>query len=174
MDLSATAISTRSWPMSKDLVSQLMKHVQVGSGDSPCWCWVGAMDGNGYGSVRVRGQTCKAHRVAFCAHRRSIPEGMDLDHLCRNRACINPEHLEPVTRRTNTLRGNHQNVVIRRTGICKNGHDMNMTGRYYRRNGRGSQCAECSRERSRLRSQRQRELATPEASPASHAQASGQ
>ena len=116
----------------------------------------------------------RARRIESHSVRTGGRYQMDLDHLCRNRACINPEHLEPVTRRTNTLRGNHQNVVIRRTGICKNGHDMNMTGRYYRRNGRGSQCAECSRERSRLRSQRQRELATPEASPASHAQASGQ
>ena len=167
--------------MSRALISQLMRHVRVGPGDSPCWHWVGATTGDdGYGSVSVCGRTRRAHRVSFLAYRGSIPEGMDLDHLCRNRACINPEHLEPVTRRTNTLRGKHPNVVIRRTGICKNGHDMNVTGRYYRRNSRGSQCAECCRERSRRRREHTAmpgaspELATPEASPARHAQASGQ
>lgn len=72
-----------------------------------CWEWCGARASNGYGVVGIPGtrRTTQAHRFYFKRERGPIPEGMDLDHLCRNRGCVNPHHLEAVSRFTNAIRG---------------------------------------------------------------------
>lgn len=73
----------------------------------PCWVWTAARHGKGYGMFSVdRKRKVRAHRFAYEMMVGPIPEGLDLDHLCRNRACVNPEHLEPVTRSVNLKRGN--------------------------------------------------------------------
>lgn len=70
-----------------------------------CWNWSGATS-QGYGIVGTnRDGTFKAHRVSYERAKGRIPDGFDLDHLCRNRRCINPEHLEPVTNAVNARRG---------------------------------------------------------------------
>lgn len=70
-----------------------------------CWLWAAADDGAGYGVYGVgTGRIAKAHRVAYLAMVGAIPDGLELDHLCRVRCCVNPEHLEPVTRRENVRR----------------------------------------------------------------------
>lgn len=69
--------------------------------EGDCWEWMGARNGTGYGNIESRG----AHRVIYEALVGPIPKGLDLDHLCRNPPCVNPDHLEPVTRSTNLLRG---------------------------------------------------------------------
>lgn len=71
-----------------------------------CWVWVGRKNRNGYGRACWQGKEPVAHRLVYELVVGTIPEGMFLDHLCRNRACCNPEHLEPVTPQVNTLRGN--------------------------------------------------------------------
>lgn len=72
--------------------------------DGGCWVWQGAKRG-GYGRVKLAGKTQEAHRVSYEFHIGHIPDGLVLDHLCRNRACINPAHLEPVTQEENIRRG---------------------------------------------------------------------
>jgi len=69
-----------------------------------CWLWQGA-SAHGYGVVRVAGSLKKLHRLSYELMVGDIPTGYDIDHLCRVRNCINPEHLEPVTRAENTRRG---------------------------------------------------------------------
>jgi transcriptional regulator with XRE-family HTH domain len=69
-----------------------------------CWIWRGRINGFGYGEIKYRERRLKAHRVSYEHHIGPIPDGLDLDHLCRVRPCINPEHLEPVTRRENIQR----------------------------------------------------------------------
>lgn len=70
-----------------------------------CWLWQGEINRNGYGRVWIEGKRVMVHRVVWGVLRGPIADGMVLDHLCRNRACCNPDHLEPVTVRENTLRG---------------------------------------------------------------------
>ena len=74
--------------------------------ETGCWEWQGSMVENGYGVVSVNGANIKAHRRYYEVLVGPIPPGLDLDHLCRNRACVNPDHLEPVTRSVNLIRGN--------------------------------------------------------------------
>lgn len=70
-----------------------------------CWTKEGWNSGNGYGKISVNGTAQMAHRAMYEALVGPIPEGLVLDHLCRNRACCNPDHLEPVTIQINTHRG---------------------------------------------------------------------
>lgn len=90
-----------------------------------CWEWTSARI-NGYGRFGTTGkETVLAHRWSF-EHLggQTLIEGLTLDHLCRNRGCVNPDHLEQVTSRENTMRGQAPGVVTYRTGICKRGHSM--------------------------------------------------
>jgi hypothetical protein len=86
---------------------QLMNRIVTQSVETTagCWEWQGSRTPKGYGRVHARGKLLYVHRVAYEALIAEIPEGLQLDHLCRNRACVNPWHLEPVTNRVNTSRG---------------------------------------------------------------------
>lgn len=70
-----------------------------------CWEWTGSLSGGGYGQFRVHGKQAQVHRFAYGLLVGPVPEGLELDHLCRNRRCVNPAHLEPVTRSINVARG---------------------------------------------------------------------
>lgn len=70
-----------------------------------CWTWTGAKTGRGYGRLWSNGDTVQAHRVAYEALVAPIPPGLVIDHLCRNHACVNPAHMEPVKPGENTRRG---------------------------------------------------------------------
>lgn len=119
---------------------------------SGCWLWDGSCDGQGYGEVRDGGVTFKAHRVVFEIFVGPIPEGMQLDHLCRNHACVNPfSHLEPVTPSVNFLRGEHAHAVAHNRGRCVAGlHDLAPGS---------TQCVPCQRAAQRRWAQEQAVLA---------------
>lgn len=72
---------------------------------SECWIWNGYVDKYGYGMVKIDGAKIGAHRVTFALFNEDLIDGMHVDHLCRNRACCNPNHLEQVTPVVNTRRG---------------------------------------------------------------------
>ena len=88
---------------------------------SECKIWNKGMSGNGYGSFCENGKHQPAHRYVYETKVGPIPEGLQIDHLCRNRACVNVDHLEPVTQRENLRRG-AQAMWDARDGKCKNGH----------------------------------------------------
>lgn len=89
---------------------------------TPCWVWIGRhWFPNGYGAHRTGpGKGARpAHVIAYEHHVGPVPDGLQLDHRCRNRACVNPDHLEPVTGSVNTLRQDHAG---RRKTHCPRGH----------------------------------------------------
>lgn len=91
-------------------------------GGTGCWIWTGPLDTHGYGQARVTGRTAIAHRVVYTAIIGEIPAGLELDHLCRVRACVNPHHLEPVTHRENVLRVEGVAAIAATAETCPQGH----------------------------------------------------
>ena len=108
----------------------------------PCWVWT-TLDRDGYGIVEIDGKSRRMHRVSYEHHHGPVPSGLQLDHLCRNRACFNPRHLEPVTARVNTMRGNGPAALNARATHCKKGHELSGTNLIvYKRGNRN--CRECA------------------------------
>lgn len=101
----------------------------VPSGVAGCWEWEGGRTGAGYGAFWLDGKTCCAHRVSYEIHKGPIPEGMFLDHLCRNPPCVNPDHLEPVTPAENMRRGPGSKPE------CIHGHPLSGENLYVARTG---------------------------------------
>lgn len=99
-----------------------------------CWEWPGPKDVRGRGLVYHDGKRRKAHRVAYEMLVGPIPEGLEPDHLCRNLACFNPRHLEPVTHAVNSLRGEGLPAKNARKTHCDHGHPLSGSNlRVYRR-----------------------------------------
>jgi hypothetical protein len=120
--------------------------------DTGCWDWSGTLLGNGYGQYYVGGGQKNrvqvlAHRFAFECCRGAIPEGLCIDHLCRNRGCVNPDHMEPVTRGENVLRGVGRSAKNARKTHCKRGHEFTPENTYVYNKQRA--CKACQAGRSR-------------------------
>lgn len=114
-----------------------------------CWLWTGSKSTHGYGLFRRGEQTIQAHRAVYELLVGPIPDGLDLDHLCRVRLCVNPAHLEPVTRQENVLRS----LPFRRdtrTAFCAAGHPRTPENVYLRRDRpSGRNCRPCALEATR-------------------------
>lgn len=125
--------------------------VQRGDG---CWQWTDAPSAAGYGYFGYGGRNgtkVPAHRIAYELAVGPIPLGKQIDHLCRNRRCVNPAHLEAVTQRQNLLRGLGSSALNARKTRCKRGHPFDDENTYMDRAGR-RQCRACRR----LHAQRRR------------------
>jgi hypothetical protein len=108
---------------------------------TPCWEWPGISQ-DGYGRKWWRGRTEYVHRIAYELLRGPIPDGLTVDHLCRNRACVNAAHHELVTGKENTLRGISPSAMNARKTHCKRGHPFTRANTYTRR-PRGRGCRIC-------------------------------
>src|SRR6266536_2073639 len=111
--------------------------------DDGCWLWIGYLDRNGYGRITDAGHgSDRAHIFSYELLVGAVPEGLQLDHTCRVRNCVNPSHLDPVTSRVNTLRGDTLTAKNALVKICRRGHPYNHENTYT--DSRGSRhCRRC-------------------------------
>ena len=116
--------------------------------ESGCWDWVGGRS-HGYGAFRDHGRRrqVRAHRWMYEQAKGPIPDGLQIDHLCRNPGCVNPDHLEAVTQKTNLLRGISPLANKARQTHCIHGHQFDEANTY--RGTHGRDCRECARIRKR-------------------------
>jgi hypothetical protein len=126
---------------------------------SGCWLWTAAVNRNGYGVFGLKRRIRLAHCASYEMHRGQIPEGLELDHLCRVPCCVNPDHLEAVTHRVNILRGNTRSYI--RVTHCPRGHPYDEVNAYRFFVGDGRElarnCRVCCREAARRYRLRQKE-----------------
>lgn len=122
--------------------------VKIDRAETGCWIYTGTLDKDGYGQVVVPGVgTRRTHRLMYEAKVGPIPEGFEIDHLCRVRNCANPDHLEAVTRRENSLRSESFAAVNARKTQCINGHEFTSANTYMKPDGT-RRCRRCSAEQS--------------------------
>ena len=131
----------------RSLEDRFWEKVDVGGPDD-CWHWRGASTYHGYGKINL-GRNADgydlAHRVSWRFANGDIPEGLQMDHLCRNPSCVNPAHLEAVTAQENIRRGRAPSILIHLSGRCARGHHRSES---YIRKGtnRVVYCRACRRE----------------------------
>jgi hypothetical protein len=128
----------------------------------PCWLWTAGRNKNGYGTFAITHRhmrrMVRAPRFAYELLVSPIPQGLPLDHLCRNPPCVRPSHLEPVTHRENLLRGIGFTATRAAQTHCKRGHEFTEANTYHpRKRPNGRVCRQCRRDRRALA----RQLAGP-------------
>lgn len=116
--------------------------------NSGCWIWDGPPGGGGYARTTINNRQIKIHRLAWVLKNGPIPDGLELDHKCRVRSCVNPDHLEPVTRQINIMRGIGPAMLrARNAGVvaCPKGHPYRGTNLFVSKSG-SRVCRECNRQ----------------------------
>ena len=119
-----------------------------------CWFWTGLKTVTGYGDFWIEGGMRRAHRVSYQIAIGEIPAGLQIDHLCRVRHCVNPKHLEAVTQTQNTLRGYGFGAINKRKTACPKGHKYDVIK--FKKGQRFRACSICNRVHSKKHSEKYR------------------
>ena len=125
----------------KSDIERFMSYVEQIT-ESGCWLWLGPLE-NGYGRFQINGKQIRMPRAAWLVLRGPIPAGLEPDHLCRVRCCVNPDHMELVTHLENVRRGKAGKRMLERTH-CPKGHPYAGENLIIRTTG-ARRCRECSR-----------------------------
>jgi len=112
--------------------------------DTWCWDWIGTTLQRGYGHFKLKRKNWRPHRLSFAIHKGDLIKGLELDHLCRNRSCCNPEHLKQGTHKVNVLRGESVSAINAKKTHCKRGHEFAEENTYVYPNG-GRSCRICQK-----------------------------
>jgi hypothetical protein len=120
-----------------------------------CWFWRGTPQRDGYGQFKALGKNYMAHRFSYFLSGFEVPTGLEIDHTCRNRNCVNPDHLEPVTRAENMRRSVAKYAKVTH---CKNGHPFSGDNLVTRTGGKWRYCRTCRNARQRAYLDRKRLL----------------
>jgi hypothetical protein len=132
----------------KPVIDRILERIIIDA--NGCWLWTSGIDTGGYGRMSVGSRKdgsrtrVSAHRTSYEAFVGPILEGLTIDHLCRVRRCVNPDHLEPVTMRENLLRGNGWSGRHARKTHCINGHEFTPENINRVKRG-GRECKACKR-----------------------------
>lgn len=121
---------------------------RVKKGTNGCWNWLGFINSGGYGKFFLGKKNYQAHRYSYARYIGNIPKGMVIDHLCRKRSCVNPEHLEVVTLKENALRGIGPSAINSRKTKCIQGHPLKGDNLFIRKSKDNTIyriCRECRR-----------------------------
>ncbi len=139
-------------------IERLVSRIEIAEGG--CWEWSRGRNNHGYGRFSTAGRkNVYAHRFAYEFYKGSIPDGLELDHLCRNPACCNPDHLEAVTHAENLRRGRHTPAAQHPGGNngygllthCKRGHEFTEENTYRTPTGRSCRASQRLRQAERRR-----------------------
>lgn len=135
----------------EDLPEKVRERLVVA--EDGCWHWTAALDRDGYGRFWDGTRKCVAHRITWELLVGPIPQGLVIDHLCRVRKCVNPEHLEPVKSSVNILRGEGPAARHARQSACKRGHDFTPENiEPHGPDGKARKCRRCANAARRARS----------------------
>ena len=144
----------------EETIHQFTRAVAGESMPSPCWLWERGCTRDGYGVLWIKGKGAdRVHRLSYRTFVGRIPEGYEIDHLCRNRACCNPAHLEAVPKKVNILRGFGTGAKFARRTHCLNGHEFTKENTRIEKSIYGTdsrRCRECDRTYTRLKMRRLR------------------